>query len=175
MSNDYNAKFSECYSRFAGRLTRYIELHLKNRDTAEEIMQELFVQLYEKKIVLDVTIPTTTSFLYTAARHRVIDYHRKHLSMILSPEVIEEIVPDESFFSRIDDFCCEGEVTGTLYDTLRQMPEINRQAIIRRVCSGHKIRRISRDLNITQYRVNLAVRDARIILKESLAKYYTEP
>lgn len=172
-SAEYSAKFGECYKRFASPLTRFISCHIGNWDTAEEIMQEMFTSLYEKNCPLDISVPSTAAFLYKVARNRIIDHRRKKLIAIPSSGVLEEIIADDSLSSRVSDCCLEGEVTGTLYQVLSALPETGRQAVILNFCRGKGVRQIGRRLNMSEYKVNLVIREARMKLQESLAKYFT--
>jgi len=118
-----------------------------------------------------MSVPTTRSFLFTVARHRVIDFLRHKIKYIPSSDIMDEIIPDESFYSRIEDSFIEGEVTGTLFKIISEMPDFNRKAVLLNFYCGRGIRQISRDLNTTEYKVNIVIREARLALKESLAKY----
>ena len=171
-TTDYDEKFSECFARFSRPVARYICSRVGDWEAAEELTQDLFFHLYETNRPLDVAVPSTPSFLFASARNRSIDYLRQRLRNLPSKENIEELVPDESFFSRIADTLCDGEVTGTLCESITSLPYMQRSALIMHVCRGKGIRQISRDLGTTEYMVNAAIRCARGTLKESLAKYY---
>lgn len=171
-TTEYNEKFSECFSRFSRPVARYICSRIGDWEAAEELTQELFFHLYEMKCPLDASVSTTPSFLFASARNRAIDHLRRRRRHLPSTEIIEEVVPDESFFSRIADTFCDGEVTGTLCESLSSLPKVQRTALIHYVCHGKGVRQISRELGTTEYMVNAAIRCARGRLKESLAKYF---
>ena len=171
-TDDYESLFSECYKRYSRSVTKFIYSRIGDWDTAEELSQDLFSYLFESKRILDISQPSTKSFLFTAARNRTIDHLRRKLRMIPSSENIEEIVPDESLFASVADGCCDGEVTGTLYESIIALPEIHRRALIMHVYQGKGVRQISRRLHTSEYMVNAALRSARTSIKESLAKYF---
>ena len=171
-NDNYDSLFSECFEKYSRPITRFIYSRIGDWDTAEELTQDLFSYLYEKRRPLDITHPSTGPFLFAAARNRTIDHLRRRLKAIPASDCIDEVVPDESFFACVAEGYCEGEVTGTLYESIMALPEIHRKALIMHVYHGKGIRQISRQLNTSEYMVNAALRCARGSIKESLAKYF---
>ncbi len=64
--------FTELYSRYAAPLYRYAYSRIHSQEDAEEILQEIFLWLWEKRHSLD-HITALKPYLYSAVRYRVAD------------------------------------------------------------------------------------------------------
>lgn len=68
--------FDELYRRYVGRLTNSAYKRLKDRELTEEIVQDLFVNLWVKRQQLTVQ-KSVEAYLHTALRNAVIDWFRQ--------------------------------------------------------------------------------------------------
>jgi len=68
--------FEELYRRYVGRLTNSAYKRLKDREVTEEIVQDLFVNLWVKRQQLAVQ-KSVEAYLHTALRNAVIDWFRQ--------------------------------------------------------------------------------------------------
>ncbi len=69
---DFNHLFNEFYTP----LCRFSMKFVTNKDVAEDIVQGLFIYLWENRERL-VTIPSVKSYVFTAAKNRSLNYLRK--------------------------------------------------------------------------------------------------
>ena len=99
-----NAKaFELLYQRHKEPLFRFILRQVTDRSISEELFQDVWSRVIAQRRDYHVSAKFTT-WLYTIARHRVIDYHRvagKRLGMTESRDS-EELEPVAS-----EDFMCE--------------------------------------------------------------------
>ncbi len=65
--------FKEIYQRYSSLLYRYACSRIRNREESEEIIQELFVRLWEKRNTLAHVDPLKP-YLYMAVRYRIVNY-----------------------------------------------------------------------------------------------------
>lgn len=70
--------FKEIYARYWRKLFSAAFKRLKNKDLSEEIVQELFTNLWVKRHSLHLE-NGVAAYLYTSVSHYVIDYYRKEL------------------------------------------------------------------------------------------------
>jgi len=83
--HDENRIFENLYKRYWNPLLNYSAHYLKDKETCEELVQDLFVQLHAKKSSL-VIKSSLSSYLYTALRNRIFNHFRdravyhKHVS-----------------------------------------------------------------------------------------------
>ncbi|SIT34417.1 RNA polymerase sigma-70 factor, ECF subfamily [Filimonas lacunae] len=70
--------FEEIYNRYWNKLFDAAYHRIKQKETCEEIIQEVFVVLWEKRESLDITT-SLGAYLFSAVKYKVIDYYRKQL------------------------------------------------------------------------------------------------
>lgn len=73
---DNRQAFAELYERYWYRVFALAYRKLKSRETAEELVQELFATLWHKRA--QHTIAQLDHYLLTAINHRVLSYIRAH-------------------------------------------------------------------------------------------------
>ncbi len=76
--HDDRKAFEALYDRYSIRIFDYIHARVNDTYTAQEIVQELFVSLWQKRNVLDVQ--TCRSYLFSAAKNIIITYYRKEIA-----------------------------------------------------------------------------------------------
>ncbi|NHA05287.1 RNA polymerase sigma-70 factor [Mucilaginibacter sp. HC2] len=78
LKQDRLGAFREIYSRYWKKLFDEAYKRLKNRELAEEVVQELFTTLWTKRQVLQINT-TIGAYLHSAIANQVIDIYRKEL------------------------------------------------------------------------------------------------
>lgn len=147
--------FTANYRRYATPVFRFIKKMVYDRDISEELCQDVFLKVYERRIVLDPDSPRTLNFFFTAARNIVIDHRRRKRSEEEKVEAlrIEEAVMDRRFYEDIENVCLRGEVLSTLSDVINGFPE-NKRALIAATClGGRSAASVARESGLSAYRV----------------------
>ncbi|MEQ8301920.1 MAG: RNA polymerase sigma-70 factor [Cyclobacteriaceae bacterium] len=67
--------FEKIYDENAQPLFRFINSRIRNKEASEEIIQDLFLSLWEKRNMLEVQ-SSFPSYLFGAARYKILDYIR---------------------------------------------------------------------------------------------------
>src|SRR5260370_40208373 len=78
LKQDRLGAFREIYSRYWKKLFDEAYKRLKSRELAEEVVQELFTNLWTKRQVLQINT-TIGAYLHSAIANQVIDIYRKEL------------------------------------------------------------------------------------------------
>jgi RNA polymerase sigma-70 factor (family 1) len=78
MQQDSLGAFKEIYVRYWKKLYSEAYKRLNNKDTAEEVVQELFTTLWHKRHKLNIS-QSLGGYLYASVGYRVIDHYRKEL------------------------------------------------------------------------------------------------
>lgn len=73
-SND-EAAFRELYIRYKDRLWNYIFAFLKAVDESDDLIQEIFIQLWELRHSINPEL-SFSAFIYTIAKNKVLNYFR---------------------------------------------------------------------------------------------------
>ena len=85
--------YSILYNQYLGGLSRYIYLFSKSKETSEEIVQDIFIMIWEKRETL-TSINSFKSYLYRSAKNLLLDEIRKNqvkakAAVILKPQTEE--------------------------------------------------------------------------------------
>jgi len=145
--------FTANYRRYATPVFRFIKKMVYDRDISEELCQDVFLKVYERRIVLDPDSPRTLNFFFTAARNIVIDHQRRKRSEEEKVEAlrIEEAVMDRRFYEDIENVCLRGEVLSTLSDVINGFPE-NKRVLIAATClGGRSAASVARESGLSAY------------------------
>lgn len=100
--HDDEAAFSELYVRYKDKLY-YFCLHLlKSKEEANDIVQEIFIRIWESRSFINPDL-SFSSFLYTMARNRIMNYFRDMDIDIKVKEMIasQKITTEETAESQI--------------------------------------------------------------------------
>lgn len=71
--------FQEIFFKYYGKVKQFIFLMIKSRDEAEELSQQVFVDLWQKREKIN-TEKNFRAFLYTLARNAVYDDYKKKIA-----------------------------------------------------------------------------------------------
>jgi len=75
-----NIDFERVYVEHFSKMKRFAQAYVLAEDIAENIVQDVFLELWEKREVLTMPV-NITAFLFTATRNRCID-HLRHSIMV---------------------------------------------------------------------------------------------
>lgn len=70
--------FDTLYDRYASSIFDYIYARVHDRYTAQEIVQELFVSLWQKR--RELAVQTCRAYLFSAAKNLVISHYRSEMA-----------------------------------------------------------------------------------------------
>ncbi len=109
LKNGDMVAFDTIYNCYCHKLHAFVYLYLKQEEDAEEIVQELFIKIWESKDKIDV-YESFESFLFTIAYNATMSLLRKRVSETKSREFlksvqridIEENVIDEIHFKELN-------------------------------------------------------------------------
>src|SRR3546814_16580673 len=76
MSRGDREAFRKIYHLYAGELNKYIFLFTRSTEDTEDILQEIFVKLWEKRQTL-TNITSFRGYLYQMTRNHTFNYFRK--------------------------------------------------------------------------------------------------
>ena len=79
LKEDNKKAFDLIYNRYWEQLFEYVAKVVKDRDDAKDIVQELFVSLWFRRMSLD-NINSLQAYLFTAARYKGLTYIKDNIS-----------------------------------------------------------------------------------------------
>ncbi|MFN0218822.1 MAG: sigma-70 family RNA polymerase sigma factor [Hyphomicrobium sp.] len=154
------AAFSALYQATSAKLFGIVMRILKRRDLAEEVLQEVYVKVWDKAADFDASLASPVTWLAAIARNRALDEVRRKrpVSIEEHPELLDVASDDESALSRV----MRGEDGRRLADCLQQLEPQRRDMVVLAYCEG-----LSRDELAAKY--GQPVNTVKTWLRRSLA------
>ncbi len=163
------------------RLLNFIRARVRNEADVEDILQDVFYQLLASYSVTE-PIEKLSSWLFTVARNRIIDWYRRRKTAELpappqdheaeGPLNLEEILFDPS--RSADDTYMTSVVWEELSAALEELPENQREVFVMNELEGRTFREIA---DLTGEPINTLLsrkRSAVLFLRERLRELYEE-
>ena len=110
IQKDDQVAFYNLYERYCRRLYGFVFRYIKQKEDAEEIVQEVFVKIWESRNKIDA-YSSLESFLFTIAYNTTISLLRKrisekkyleHLQSLQHPDDLPDLI-DEIHFNELND------------------------------------------------------------------------
>lgn len=153
----------EVYQTYHDRIVRYINGKVSNIHVAEDLTSDVFVKVYSKFADYDESKASISTWIYTIANNRVIDYYRtNHIS-----EDIDEQDIREDF--SIEDSILREEALEELAQALGKLPERERDLIIMHYYDGINLKEISVRMKLSYSYIKILHNKSLNMLKGLLA------
>jgi RNA polymerase sigma-70 factor (family 1) len=157
--------FNTLYNEYSGRLYRFAFGYLKSEDEAEELVQEVFTTIWEKRADLKEEL-SFKSFLFTIAfniikkhfrtRTYLNEYFKKGIGDDLDMQTSQKITYD-SLYQYVTEL-------------VNQLPERRREIFIKSRFEGLSIKEIAKKLGINHKTVENQLTDALKFIRTNLNK-----
>jgi RNA polymerase sigma-70 factor (ECF subfamily) len=159
LGSDDPQAFEDIYRRYWKRLYDFAYSKTRDADASEEIVQELFVTLWERRHSLQVK--NLQSYLFTSVRNRVIDHFKDRAFAALdSAQAYSE--PEYPLF--LD------ELEQAMEQAVGQLPDKTRKIFILNRFEGNTVRQIASLLGMPErtieYHITQALRTLKTLLKD---------
>jgi RNA polymerase sigma-70 factor (family 1) len=159
--------FKELFTTFQPKLYAFVFRYLKNRGDSEEIVQDVFVQIWENRVNINEQL-SFKSYLFTITRNRIIDYIRKkkldalYRNYIFNyVDIIQENTNKELLYK---------EFNKALTDIINQLPEKRRIIFILSRKLKMSRSEIAQFLNISENTVKNQLQEATKFLRDFVDK-----
>ena len=150
------AVYNSCADLYSDGVYRFILKNIKDRDTAQDIVQESYVRMWEK--VKEISYEKARAYLFTTAYHTMIDHIRKN-QRISSLDEDYTLTHDESPGTYND-------LKEVINEAVAKLPEIQRSAIMLRDYEGYSYEEIGEILQLNESQVKVYIFRARTFLKQ---------
>lgn len=111
--------FDQLFADYYVNLCRFAYTYLRDDDTSEEIVQEVFIALWEQRETLDINT-SLRSFLYTSVKNRSLNYIRN--SKTRNYHENEFAMEQHSKVSHIINFCEREELNYLIDQAIKELP-----------------------------------------------------
>jgi RNA polymerase sigma-70 factor (ECF subfamily) len=169
-------KFDDFYIYWYSRMVRFAREYVISEEEAEDIVQDIFTELYETYDSLSFRVDMV-AYIFTSVKNRCIDYLRCKIIEQKSKEYIREelrLILQMKFDSLeiLDDEMFSENETGHIVEkALQSLSGRCREILIRHKIDGMKQKDIARELNISPKTVENQLTIAYKKLREELKKY----
>jgi RNA polymerase sigma-70 factor (family 1) len=155
---------AELYERYWFALYRVAYRKTDSHETAEELVQDLFVELWQKRATLQVR--QADAYLFTALRYAVIDHIRKQVQQ----ERFAAHTPPDSGQATTDNLMDYNDLVGRVEEKLREMPAKTGQIFRLSRYDDQPIPAIAKTLSLSEktveYHLSKALKTLRAHLQE---------
>lgn len=162
--DDHNA-YSEIYDRFNGLLYIYACKIVKDFDDAEDIVQEVFISLWDKRNTL-LLKSSLSSYLYSAVRYKFINLldHKKVRTDYSTS--LQKFIDQGEYLT--DDYIREKEFKKLIEKEIELLPEKMREIFIMSREQDLSNKEIAEKLNLSEKTVRNQVNNALNNLRTKL-------
>jgi RNA polymerase sigma-70 factor (ECF subfamily) len=163
--------FEALYDRYAHEVF-VLAVHLLGRNDAEEIMQEVFLKLWQRAGQFDPARGSFTAWFMTIARHRVFDELKRRRNAVAVAEAVDDLlesIPDPG--PDLDERASLAERRSAVLAAVGKLPDEQRRALVLAYFGGLSQSAIADSLDVplgtVKKRLRLAVDKLRASLSGS--------
>lgn len=168
LKEDDQSAYTEIFKRYSKLLINHAYKILENQDEANDVVQEVFLSIWNKRNELAIT-GSLSSYLYKAVKNRVLNYiaHEKVVSRYA--DSISNFVENEYVFA--DSKLREEELESIIAKEIALLPEKMREVFLLRKVEELSYDEIALQLNITDKTAKQQVYNSVKILREKLKNF----
>ena len=166
---DVRNNFDKIYVLYYSRMFRFAKEYVLFDEDAENIVQDVFLLLWEMREVLDIQI-SLVSYLFALVKNKSLDYLRHK---VIADEYKQELSAKLTALELLNySFTSDEEIEQILMTAINKLPERCRQVFLKSRIEGKKNREIANELNLTvstvENQMTIALRKLRVELKDYL-------
>ena len=169
--------FNVLYVTYKKSVLRFIYTFVKNLAICEELAQDVFCRIYEKELIFSgFDENATRNYLFSIARSITIDYLRRERTREsrLREAVYAEADYADIVSESLEDYYIEGEVFSELQDIINTFPEKMRAVFIEAEIGIQHKGQISKEFNISLYKIRKIQDEIKRSIKKKLNQYYDD-
>jgi RNA polymerase sigma-70 factor (ECF subfamily) len=167
LRNDDKTALEQLFGMYYTDLTRFALRHVADPMVAEEIVQDIFIYLWEKRSSLDIKT-LIEAYLYRSVKNKCINYLKSKLYQLNKMTVNEEVMND---FGVTADDLESNELAGLIEKILAYLPPQTAMIFTFSRNAGLTYSEIAEKLNISQKVVEYHVSSALRIIRKILEKH----
>ncbi len=156
---------SECLNRYGGLVWSLARRSCTNQQTAEDAVQDIFLQVWKSAAKFDDSIATETTFIAMIARRRLIDLNRKKTLPSSGPVELEKVT---SRTALAEDQAELQDEAAKAAELLEQLPAEQQNVIRLSIYEGLSHSRIAESTGLSLGTVKTHIRRGLIKLRKAL-------
>jgi len=168
MKNDDENAFSFLFTLYYTDLVMFANIYLKDKDISEELVQDVFVKLWEERRSLIIE-RSLKSYLLKSVQNKSLDWLR-HLK-VRQHHNHETISSSALFDFETENYVLYSELENRLEKIIEQLPDEIAEAYKLNRIEGLKYHEIAEKLNVSQRTVEVRIGKALQVLRIELKDY----
>lgn len=157
--------FNTLFREYSGRLYRFAFGYLKSKEASEELVQDVFTKIWEKRSDLKEEL-SFKSFLFTIASNLIRKHFRSKAQMF---EYIKTRIIDDSDMQTSQKITCDS-LDQYITDLVDHLPERRKEIFIKSRFEGLSIKEIAEELKISHKTVENQLTDALKFIRTNLTR-----
>lgn len=161
--------FKQLYEEYYAPFCLYAQRYVHDRESCEDIVSEVFVNLWSHIDALEPDSNTTLAYIKVCVKNSCLNYLKHEAHKEAYAEFVQENSPecatDENVYTL-------RELYRMLHETLQKLPESHRQVFVKSFFEGKKQAEIAEELNISVKSVNRYKQKTYEFLKKELKDYF---
>ena len=147
------AEYNSCADLYSDGVYRFILKNIKDDDTANDIVQESFVRMWER--VKEISYEKAKAYLFTTAYHTMIDHIRRN-------KRYSEM--DGTYESELQSSNSYNDLKEVIDEAVAKLPEIQRTVILLRDYEGYAYDEIGEITGLNESQLKVYIFRARTFL-----------
>lgn len=147
-------EYNKAVDFYADAIYRFALKHLRNEDSAKDIVQETFTKVWIKH--LEVNAEKVKSYLFTTAYHSIIDWVKKEQRN--GDFELLKVTPQQQKLPEFD-------LQLIIHETLEKLPLIQQSVVLLRDYEGYSYGEIAEITNLSEAQVKVYIFRARQTMK----------
>lgn len=168
--------FEQLYDAYSKVLFNTILLVVHEQDEAEELLQDVFVQIWEKAQTYDKRLGPPVAWLIRIARNKAIDFLRskRHKSQVMETSISEaEQITEQSARNNPDAAVMQKESSVVAERALGMLPIEQRVLVEKAYIEGYTHSELSKMFSLPLGTVKTRIRLGFIALQQALLHYHS--
>lgn len=162
--------YTEIFERYKGILYNHAYRLLENHDEAEDIIQDLFLTLWQKRTEIEINT-SLSSYLYITLRNRIFKLLARKKVAYRYTESLQKFIAENHSYT--DEKLLERELATIIENEVNALPEKMRNIFILSREPNCTYREIADQLDISEKTVRNQVYNALQLLKVKLNAFLT--
>ncbi|MEM1260085.1 MAG: RNA polymerase sigma-70 factor [Bacteroidota bacterium] len=158
--------FKALYEQYAPKIYRYALSLARDEDAANEVVQEVFVTLWEKKESISVK-GELEPYLVKLAKYKVIDTYRKEERL---KKLHISVQPENTNIPTPEDHVAFEDTKMHIFSVFRTLPKKAQKIFFLSRKKGWTNKRIAKDLQISEKTVEYHIKKSLTRLKTSILR-----
>ncbi|WEK38216.1 MAG: sigma-70 family RNA polymerase sigma factor [Candidatus Pseudobacter hemicellulosilyticus] len=166
------AAFDQLYHQYASPVFAMVYKHLRNRSDAQDITQEVFLDIWEKRNAITIQ-SSLFNYLYTTARNRMLRYIRQNAFRPESLDFLRQLLDEQHLPQTYQDSYPESairSIESSIVDEIAGLPEQMKKVYRLSTETGMSIPEIANHLLISPYTVKNHLSKVRKRLRQTVSR-----